>query len=250
MRVPKVSLRLLFVGIATLVALLQLGAVTLAAIPPNRYSDAVAPHTTYLSPFFTQDWRLFAPNPIAEDRSVLFQGAYVSAAGTTKSTAWLDWTAVELDLIHHRLIGGRAGYVTNKLSSPLGVRFGALSPEQRAASLTTDPTKPPSWLQLSMLLRKAGDRPISVGIYLRYERATARLATDALEARWPDRHFTAVRYALRSEEVVPYASRHGSAKERAAARPAPIQRLSGWRIPTPGGADERSAIADFYRRHR
>ena len=250
MRVPRVSLRLLFVGVATLVALVQLGAVTLAAIPPNRYSDAVAPHTTYLNPFFAQNWRLFAPNPVAEDRSVLFQGSYVAADGTTKQTAWVDWTAVELDLIHHRLIGGRAGYVTNKLYSPLGVRLGSLSQEQRKVSLATDDTKPPSWLELQRLLVQASDKPETVAIYLRYERATARLATDVLEARWPGRHFTAVRYSLHRQGVVPYAARHESAKERAASRPPLVELDSGWRIPTPGGADERHAIADFYRRHR
>jgi hypothetical protein len=249
-RVPRVSLRLLFVSVAAIVVFVQLGAVTLAAIPPNRYSDAVNPHTGYLNPFFTQNWRLFAPNPVAEDRNVLFQGAYVAADGTTKRTAWIDWTSVELDLVHHRLIGGRAGYITNKLFSPLGVRFGTLSDQQRQASLTTDDKKPPSWLKLQELLDAASDAPGQVTIFLRYERATARLATDALEARWPGRQFTAVRYSLRSQGVVPYAARHGSAKERAAARPAPEQRMSGWRTPTEGPADERRAVADFYRRHR
>lgn len=250
MRVPRVSLRLLFVGVATLVALVQLCAVTLAAIPPNRYSDAVAPHTNYLNPYFTQNWRLFAPNPVAEDRSVLFQGSYVAADGTTKQTAWIDWTAVELDLIHHRLVGGRAGYVTNKLYSPLGVRFGSLTQPQRKVALAADDTKPPSWLELQKQLVQASDRPVTVNLYLRYDRATARLATDVLEARWPDRHFTAVRYSLHRQGVVPYAARHESATKREAARPPLVTVIMGWRTPTPGRADERHAIADFYRRHR
>jgi hypothetical protein len=249
-RVPKVTLRVLFVGIASLVALGQLVAVTFAAIPPNRYSDAVAPHTSYLNPFFTQNWRLFAPNPVSEDRSVLFQGSYTSADGTTKHTVWIDWTAVELDLIHHRLVGGRAGYVTNKLYSPLGVRLGSLTTQQREVALDTDEKKPPSWLQLQTLLVGASDTPVTVNLYLRYERATARLATDVLEARWPDRHFTAVRYMLRRQDVVPYAARHDSATKRAASRPAPMQQVSGWRTPTPGESDESKSVADFYRRHR
>ena len=250
MRVPKVSLRLLFVGAVALVALIQLTAVTLAALPPNRYSEAAAPHTGYLNPYFTQNWRLFAPNPVREDRSILFQGSYVAPDGATHETPWMDWTAVELDLIHHRLIGGRAGYVTNKLYSPLGSRLASLSDQQRKVALGTDETKPPSWLRLQQQMVKASDTPGLVTFYLRYERATARLATDALEARWPKRHFTAVRYELRSQGVVPYESRHGSAKERAASRPSPTLLTSGWRIPTPGDADERRAIADFYRRHR
>lgn len=250
MRVPKVTLRLLFVGVASLVAAGQLVAVTFAAIPPNRYSNALAPHTSYLNPYFTQNWRLFAPNPVAEDRSVLFQGSYTAANGATKHTAWIDWTAVELDLIHHRLVGGRAGYVTNKLFSPLGVRLAALTSQQREAALGTDETKPPTWLQLQTLMLGATDTPATVNLYLRYERATARLATDVLEARWPGRTFTAVRYMVRQQGVVPYDARHGSAKKREAARPAPVQQVSGWRTPTPGESDERKAVADFYRRHR
>jgi uncharacterized protein DUF5819 len=249
-RVPKVSLRLLFVGVASLIAAVQLFAVTLAALPPNRYSEAVDPHTQYLNPYFTQNWRLFAPNPIAEDRTILFQGAYTAADGTTKQTSWLDWSAVELDLINHRLVGGRAGYVTNKLYTPLVGRWASLSLEQRDASVTTDDTKPPSWLALQNLLVAASDTPATVTLYLRYERATARLATDALEARWPGRHFTAVRYSLRRQGVVPYAARHESAKQRSHSRPSPIERSSGWRTPTPGPSDERHAVADFYRRHR
>ncbi len=107
------------------VALFQLVAVTMAALPPNRYSDAAAPHTTYLSPMFTQNWRLFAPNPIAEDRTILFQGSYQTPTGPRSRRNGSTGPTVELDLVHHRLIGGRAGYVTNKLFSPLGARYGA-----------------------------------------------------------------------------------------------------------------------------
>lgn len=104
MRVPRLTLKTVFVAVAVAVALIQFVSVTLAALPPNRYSAAAAPHTNYLRPMFTQDWRLFAPNPIADDRTVSFQGSYRGADGSLKHTKWVDWTEVELDLIHHRLI--------------------------------------------------------------------------------------------------------------------------------------------------
>ena len=250
MRVPRVSLRTAFVAAACIVVSIQLVSVTLAALPPNRYSNPVRPHTTYLDPYFAQNWRLFAPNPVSQDRTMLFQGTYQDAEGRSRETAWLDWTAVELDLVHHRLIGGRAGYITNKMFASLGASAGRLSGQQRTTSLSTDPDDPPSWPELQRQLLAVSDNPAAVNTYLRYERSTAQLATDALAARYPKRHFTAVRYALDRQAVVPYAYRNESKTKREAIRPAKAHQPSGWRAPTPGGAAERHVIADFYRRHR
>lgn len=248
---PRLTLKTTFVAAASTVALIQLLAVTLAALPPNRYSDAAAPHTTYLSPMFAQNWRLFAPNPVAEDRTIHFQGAYRDSNGTIKNTDWVDWTEVELDLIHHRLIGGRAGYITNKLYSPLGARYGKLVREQKAIADSTTEADPPSWPALAKnLLSAAPHRPVSTSAFLRYERATSRLATEVLEARWPDRTFISVRYSLNRQGVTPYDSRNKSKAEREAARPRESVRVSGWRTPEVGNAAERRAIADFDRRHR
>lgn len=251
MAVPRLTLKTTFVVVASTVALLQLLAVTFASLPPNRYSDAAAPHTTYLRPMFSQNWRLFAPNPVSEDRTIEFQGSYRDADGTIKQTEWVDWTEVELDLVHHKLIGGRAGYVTNKLFSPLGSRYSALLPEQQAVANATTEEDPPSWADLKMQLVTAGPkRPLAASTFLRYERATVRLATGVLEARWPDRTFIAVRYSMNRQGVVPYASRNKSEAEREASRPAKVVRISGWRVPDQGTPAERRAIADFDRRHR
>lgn len=250
MRVPRLSLRRIFVSFAVLVAAVQVTAVTLAALPPNRYSNAAGPHTTYLSSFFAQNWRLFAPSPIAEDRTVRFQGSYLQADGTRAQTPWVDWTAVELDLVHHRVVGGRAGYITNKLYSPLDLRFRSLTDAERAVAGGGTAAAPLSWLKLSSGMVAAANRPNTVDFFLRYERATTQLATDVLLARWPDRQLTAVRYAVRSQGVVPYAARSGTEAERTASRPEASERRSGWREPTPGNPEERRAIASFDRRHR
>jgi hypothetical protein len=248
--VPRVSLRTAFVGAAVTVAAIHLVIVTLAALPPNRYSDVVTPHTGYLQPYFTQNWRLFAPNPVAEDRSVLFQGSYTAADGTTRETPWVDWTEVELDLVRHRLVGGRAGYITNKMFPSLQSRFAGLGSKARASVTTTDRDDPSSWAALDRRLRQDGARPAAVVGFLRYERAVVRLGTDVMEARWPDRTFVSVRYRLRRQGVVPYAARAGSESQRDAARPSPVERTSGWREPAPGPAAERRAVREFDRRHR
>ncbi len=248
---PRLTLKTTFVVVASTVALLQLLAVTLAALPPNRYTDAAAPHTTYLAPMFAQNWRLFAPNPVAEDRTIEFQGSYRDTDGTIKQTAWVDWTAVELDLVHHRLVGGRAGYITNKLFSPLGSRYAGLTRAQKSVADSTTSSKPPSWADLSkQLLAEAPSRPVSTSTYLRYERATIRLATSVLQARWPERKLLSVHYSLNRQSVVPFEARNQPKAEREAARPPRSVRVSGWRVPELGSAAERRTIADFDRRHR
>ncbi len=234
---------------AVAIAALHLASVTLAALPPNRYSDAVREQTAYLNPYFTQNWRLFAPKPISEDRNVLFQGAYIDDEGRPQRTEWVDWTGVELDLVRHRLVGGRAGYVTNKLVTPLLTRSAALTTAQRQVATGSSQAAPPTWEQLGQELVAAGSSPSATG-YLRYERATTRLATDVLQARYPDVELTAVRYSLRRHAVVPFSERGGSDAEREAARPTATEDVGGWRRPTPGSADERASVREFDRRHR
>jgi hypothetical protein len=249
-RVPRPTLRSAFIAVAVAIVGLHLVAVTLAALPPNRYSDAARGQTTYLSPYFTQNWRLFAPNPIAEDRSLLLQAAYTGTDGTIERTEWVDWTAVELDLVRHRLVGGRAGYVTNKLVTPLRSRMQALGPSQQVVVTSAPQADPPTWSELSDELEAAGAPPTARLGFLRYERAATQLATDVLQARHPGLRLVAVRYAVRRQAVAPYAVRSGSTAEREAARPAAEQDVGGWRRPTPGSAAERASVRDFDRSHR
>lgn len=229
---------------------LHLASVTLEALPPNRYSEAVQDQTAYVDPYFNQNWRLFAPNPIAEDRSLLFQGAYVDADGKPARTPWIDWTAVELDLVHHRLIGGRAGYVTNKLVSPLLSRAAALTSAQRLIVTGTSQAAPSSFGELTSEL-EAADTPLTAMFgFLRYDRAAIRLGSDVVAARYPTIDFTAVRYSVRLRPVVPYEARDESAVIRDASRPPQTDAIGGWRRPGPGPSAERAAVRDFDRAHR
>lgn len=250
MHVSRPTLRSSFIAVAVAIAVVHLVSVTLAALPPNRYSNAARSQTAYLDPYFTQNWRLFAPSPISEDRSLLFQGAYIDADGDPARTGWVDWTEVELDLVRHRLVGGRAGYVTNKLVSPLRSRTEALDEGQRLVVTGAPQADPPSWRTLARQLAAADTPPTSLQVFLRYERVATRLGSDVLAARYPDLELTAVRYSVRRRTVVPYAARNGSAAEREAARPAATEDIAGWRRPMPGSAAERAAVRDFDRDHR
>lgn len=52
-----------------------------------EYYDAL---TTYVNPFFTQNWSFFAPDPIANDLSMFVRGERRAADGTLQITPWYD----------------------------------------------------------------------------------------------------------------------------------------------------------------
>ncbi|MGJ9421660.1 DUF5819 family protein [Aeromicrobium sp. CF3.5] len=246
--------RVAFLTVLSGLVAVHLTAVTFAAVPPNRYSNAVAPSTGYLGAYFAQNWRLFAPNPVAQDRVVQFQVSYRDDAGTLAQTEWIDWTDVELDLVRHRIVGGRAGYTTNKMTSSLGSRYRTLTDAQRRVADEAPEDPPPAWEDLASQLIESGTDPsresVALSAYLRYERAVVRLGSDIAAARLPDREIVAIRYAIETQAVTPYAQRGGTKAEREAARPDPTQRASGWRAPLTGSAAERAVVGDFDSRHR
>ena len=246
------ALRTAFVLCAVLVAATQLVLITAAAMPPNRASEALRPATSYQSPFFTQNWRLFAPSPISSDRSILFQAAY-EVDGELVTTDWVDWTDVELGAVRKHVIGGRAGYVTNKFYSSLAGRHRALSDEQRRAVEVTDPASAPSWEELEQRVDDAATdltQELRADRWLSYEESVIALGTAVVQAREPDVELVAVRYLLRSQGVTPYADRRLPRDEREAARPAPVERTSGWRAALAPTEAEQDAVERFDRRHR
>lgn len=246
--------RVAFLTVLCGLVAVHLIAVTFAAVPPNRYSAAVAPSTSYLGAYFAQNWRLFAPNPVAQDRVVKFQVSYRDDAGTLARTDWIDWTDIELDLVRHRIVGGRAGYTTNKMTSSLNSRYRPLTDAQQQVADSTPEDPPPAWDELSSSLIESGTDPdresSALSAYLRYERAIVRLGSDIFAERLPDREIVAIRYAIETQAVTPYAARGGTEAEREAARPDPTQRVSGWRTPLVGSAAERAVVGDFDRRHQ
>lgn len=226
-------------------------AVTMASLPTNRYSTAVAPGTQYLHPFFTQNWRLFAPNPVSSDRSIQFQGEY-EVDGERHTTEWLDWTDVELDLVRHRIIGGRAGYITNKFYSPLQRNHRQLTDEQRAVIDGEAAVEFDTWTDLRDALVEAGPHDevdLTVDRWVRYERAAAQLATQALTAVHPDLEFTAVRYRLQNVPVVPFEHRDCDGAECEPYQ-RPTVREPGWRLAEPGSERSQQVVTEFWERHR
>lgn len=206
--------------------------------------------TSYLAPFFTQDWRLFAPNPISDDRDVWFRGEYIDADGTERTTKWFDWSAVEVEVIQHNLVGGRAGYVTNKAIGSLNSAYFALTTNQRTIVNSDKKTALEGYVALHDALNRKGANPGSVDRFLRYEESIVELGTGVMEAVHPGVRFTAVGYRIVTRPVIPFASRTLPEPAREQSRPASGVRDSGWRKPIRGTTSERASIAQFLARHR
>ena len=242
---PQIGLVVVIVA----VALFQIFSVTLASLPTNKVSDKASTTTEYLNPYFTQNWRLFAPNPVADDRTLWFRGEHV-VDGQTELTEWIDWTSVELDLVHHKIVGGRAGYITSKMVGTLNTRFFALSAEQRQLAADDRDASLAGHKEFRKRLVAAAGNPESVGLYLRYETAVVRLGTSVLRAANPDTTFTAVRYRIVRQPVVPYNHRNLSRAQRNQTRPPGDTRRSGWRNPIQSPEAGSRSIDDFLARHR
>lgn len=248
---PKPSrLQRAVVLLIVLVAAFQVFAVTTAAIPTNKVSTALQPMRSYLDPFFTQDWRLFAPNPISEDRDIWFRGEYVDASGTTTTTPWFDWSAVEVQVIHHNLVGGRAGYITNKAVGPLNNAYFGLTLEQRAIADSDKATALKGYSDLREALTRGVGNSSAIDEFVRFEESAAELGTSVLEGLYPGKTFTAVRYRIVQTPVVPFEDRTLTATAGQSHQSQPTVRESGWRRPILGTKAERDAVAGFLRRHR
>lgn len=232
------------------VATLHMIATTVAALPTNAFSAAVRPATSYVNPYFSQNWRLFAPEPISSDRTFWVRGEFVDDDGAARETDWFDWSDVELDLIRQQLVGGRAGYITSKLIGPLGSTYGDLTEEQRELAADDDRAAAPTTdTVLRSALIDADGSEREVELFLQYEEAAVRLTTAALAAVHPEREFTAVQYRIGRQPVVPYDERALPDAEREAARPEITFRESGWRAPIEASAAEQRTFDRFLRRH-
>lgn len=243
-------LRVLVVTIVATLAATHMVAVTVAALPPNEATQPLRSSTGYLNPFFTQNWRLFAPYPVSEDRSIHFQAAWRDDAGRIVESEWVDWTDVELDLVRRKIVGGRAGYITNKLFGPLNQRWGALNAEQKDAVSQGSGPEPVGWQELGADALAVDGLPARVDRFLDYERDVVDLGTAVMASRLGDVEIVAVRYRLRRHPVAHWDARNWPDEIKGDNRPAFSDREGTWR-PAGDVTDAlREAVASFDRRHR
>jgi Family of unknown function (DUF5819) len=61
----------------------------------------------YMVPYFTQNWQLFGPDPLEEDRSVLVRAKVIDTSNQEQVTPWLDVTSAEFAEVKGHLFPGR-----------------------------------------------------------------------------------------------------------------------------------------------
>jgi Family of unknown function (DUF5819) len=87
--------------------------------------------SSYILPYFDQDWKLFAPDPVKTDPHVLVRAKVVDAKGQQQVTSWLDITRPELARVKGHLFPDRVSRLSAKVSESL---FDAAEQREQASA--------------------------------------------------------------------------------------------------------------------
>lgn len=75
--------------------------------------------TSYMLPYFDQDWRLFAPDPAKTDPHMLVRAKVVDIRHQERITSWLDITDSELTRVRGHLFPDRVSRLSAKVAGSL-----------------------------------------------------------------------------------------------------------------------------------
>ncbi|MFJ9020972.1 DUF5819 family protein [Streptomyces sp. NPDC102259] len=76
--------------------------VFLHVAPANTVSKRYSPLiSSWVYPFFEQNWRLFAPDPESVNRQILARTAHTRSDGSVQVSPWFDLTAVDRSAVEH-----------------------------------------------------------------------------------------------------------------------------------------------------
>ncbi|MET9607266.1 DUF5819 family protein [Streptomyces sp. NPDC006512] len=136
---------------------------------------------SYMSPYFGQDWHLFAPNPISEDSGLLIRAKIPGPDGAQVTTQWSDVTTPHIDKLHdQRFWPSRVERLPTAVRQQLdGWRDPQLEklraenqpvqPTGGAATAATDPTEPAGELKPALTQAELDGRDSA----MRYAQALA-----------------------------------------------------------------------------
>jgi hypothetical protein len=89
-------------AVCVLAAVAHVVMVFLYVAPPNTISAQFRPAiNAWISPYFEQNWQLFAPNPQSARQQIWARGSYVSAGPGQLTSNWIDLSAVDDDAVRH-----------------------------------------------------------------------------------------------------------------------------------------------------
>src|SRR5690606_31731608 len=131
-RTPLTQGKIVTVFIIIGIVLFHMVATVVYTFPSDDYQRNVKPQTfaySYMRPFFHQDYKIFAPNPISQDRSLRVR-AWVQpdVGGDPVTTEWINVSELEIHDIHRRVLRKQQSIYGAENLAPA---YRALSQEQR-----------------------------------------------------------------------------------------------------------------------
>jgi hypothetical protein len=89
-------------AVCVLAAIAHVAMVFLYVAPPNtistQYRRAI---NAWISPYFEQNWQLFAPNPQSARQQIWARMSYATAGVGQHTSDWIDLSAVDDEAVHH-----------------------------------------------------------------------------------------------------------------------------------------------------
>lgn len=89
-------------AVCVLTAVAHVVMVFLYVAPPNTISARYRPAVNaWISPYFEQNWQLFAPNPQSDRQHIWARTSYAPADSSRRTSDWIDLSAVDDEAIRH-----------------------------------------------------------------------------------------------------------------------------------------------------
>lgn len=240
-RPPPLATGLAFVLVGVLVV--HFAVTFLWNAPPNPVKEVIGGQvSSYMRPFFVQNWSLFAPDPINTEEEILVRAKVSGPDGETEVTPWVSATEREWLVVDHNPVPSRASRLSSNLHRRLMSAWRRLSEEQRLV-LTEPYDGTADWTVLADDLTAAtrGAEDGRVATMVRADRVATAYATQVARALWGD-DVGSVQIRLRSTPVPRWPDRFVPEPDPATAS----VRQFGWRpVLVAAGQDDDAFAAAF-----
>lgn len=216
---------------------------TLVYNMPFQKARAVLPTAAaseYMQPFFTQDYKIFAPNPVSGNHQLWVRALVEAEDGTRTETEWANATAIELGEAERKLLRKHLSIV---VSERLLASYRALNDEQQdivQANLHSSRVD-----EYREEIRDAGTDGATrtANTFIRYARAADAYATQVSRALWgEDGRIVAVQTRPTFDRVVRWENRFDPEQPT----PAPLVASIGWRPTLTFEDQDGAAFTDIF----
>lgn len=195
----------------------------------------------YMQPFFTQDYKIFAPNPVSGDHQLWVRALVEAEDGTRTETEWTNATAIELGNDARRLLRKHLSVVTSERL--LAAYRNLNAAQQKIVQANLHASRVDEYRE-ELRAAATGGVATSANTFLRYARAADAYSTQVARALWSeDGRIVAVQTRPTFDRLVRWDDRFDPEQPRPAARIATI----GWRPTLTFEGQDGDAFTDIFR---